>query len=61
MGRNKLILELMKEREKYNRLREMERTAEPEYIDVIAHWILASEKRLELLRKELEAEMEKVG
>ena len=51
-------MELIKEREKYNRLREMERVVAPEYVDVIAYKILASEKRLELLRKELEQEME---
>lgn len=61
MGRSKLIQELMIERQKYNRLLEMERTAAPEYVDVIAYLIKASEKRLELLRKELDAEMEMVG
>jgi len=58
MVRNQLIMELIKEREKYNRLREMERVVAPEYVDVIAYKILASEKRLELLKKELEQEME---
>lgn len=56
-----LMMELAKEREKYNRLLEMERTADPEYVDVIAHLILAQQKRLELLRRELEQEMERAG
>ena len=61
MGRSKLIQELMIERQKYNRLLEMERTADPEYVDVIAYQIKAQEKRLELLRRELEQEMERAG
>ena len=58
MGRNQLIFELMKEREKYKRLREMERHVHPDYVDVLAYKILASEKRLEALRRELAREME---
>lgn len=61
MVKSKLIQELMIEREKYNRLLEMERQADPEYVDVIAHLILAQQKRLELLRRELEQEMERAG
>ena len=53
--------ELIEARQEYNRLLQMERVADPAYVDVIAYQIKAQEKRLELLRKELAAEMEKVG
>lgn len=58
MGR--VLMELMKAREEYNRLLEMERTAAPEYVDVITHLIIAQQKRLEILRRELEQEVERL-
>ena len=55
MDRLTILQELAEARREYCRLLEAEKHADPVYVDVVVLQIMAQTKRLEALRRELEA------